>query len=129
VRSRERGAGLIGTIAGVVVFLAFLTFAVQLLVNLYTASVVTSATYDAARLAATDDRRPRDLAAAEALARDLLGDIGDDARFTWDLSDPDVIALRVEVRSPRFLMPAIDTALGFDTIDRTVRVRVEEVQP
>lgn len=128
---RERGSGLIGTIAGVTVFLAFLTFAVQLLFNLYTASVVTSAVYDAARLVANDESQPPDqleLRAAEDYARSLIGRVGDDATFTWDLTDPDVVSLRVQADSPRFLMPIIDTQLGLDQIDRTVTVRVEQVQ-
>jgi Flp pilus assembly protein TadG len=130
-RRRERGAGLIGTIAGVTVFLAFLTFAVQLLFNLYTATVVTSATYDAARLVADDETQPPDgaeLRRAEDQARQTLGRVGDDATFTWDLADPDVVRLRVQARSPRFLLPVIDTRLGLDLIDRTVTVRVERVQ-
>jgi Flp pilus assembly protein TadG len=130
--NRERGAGLFGTIAGVTVFLAFLTVAVQILINLYSASVVTSAAYDAARQVASEgEAQPLDDAAkdrAEAYARSLLGDIGDDTEFTWIEDDPAVIQLRIVTRSPRFLLPVVDGALGLDVIDRTVTVRVEEVQ-
>ena len=45
----DRGAGLVSAVAGVVAFLAFLFFAVQLLYNLYATSVVTATAYDAAR--------------------------------------------------------------------------------
>jgi hypothetical protein len=127
----ERGAGLFGTIAGVTVFLAFLTVALQILMNLYTASVVTSAAYDAARQVAADGERPLDdddTDAAEAHARSLLGDLGEAAEFTWDGSDPDVVRLRVVARSPRFLLPVVDGALGLDVVDRTVTVRLEAVQ-
>jgi hypothetical protein len=127
----ERGAGLIGTIAGVSVFLAFLLFAVQLLVNLYSATVVTSAAYDAARTLATTEGQPpsvADVANAESFGRSLLGGRGDEADFQWDLSDPAVVSLRIRVDSPRFLFSAIDGALGFDSIDRTVNVRVEQEQ-
>ena len=129
---RERGAGLFGAIAGVTVFLAFLTVAVQILVNLYTASVVTSAAYDAARQVAADGDRPlrdADKERAEAHARALLGDLGDATDFTWDESDPEVVRLRVVARSPRFLLPVVDGALGLDVVDRTVSVRLEELQP
>lgn len=129
--ARERGSGLFGAIAGVTVFLAFLTVAVQILMNLYTASVVTSAAYDAARQVAADGERPLDETAkerAEAHARSLLGDVGDDTAFTWDESDPEVVRLRVVARSPRFLLPVVDGALGLDVVDRTVTVRLEEVQ-
>jgi hypothetical protein len=129
--SAERGAGLFGAIAGVTVFLAFLTVAVQILMNLYTASVVTSAAYDAARQVAADGERPLDEGdkeRAEAHARSLLGDLGEDTDFTWDESDPAVVQLRVVARSPRFLLPVVDGALGLDVVDRTVTVRLEEVQ-
>ena len=129
---RERGAGLFGTIAGVTVFLAFLTVAVQILMNLYSASVVTSAAYDAARqVAAEGERPPLDddaKARAEERARALLGDLGDDTEFTWIEDDPAVVRLRVVTRSPRFLLPVVDGALGLDEIDRTVTVRLEELQ-
>lgn len=127
----ERGSGLIGTVAGVTVFLAFLFFAVQLLVNLYSASVVTSAAYDAARQVAVLGEHPPSAASlgeAEARARGLIGARGDDAVLTWDLSDPAVVGLRVEVDNPRFLLGGLAGALGFDTVDRTVHVRLEQSQ-
>jgi len=127
----ERGSGLIGTVAGITVFLAFLLFAVQLLVNLFSASVVTSAAYDAARRVAVGGEHPpsaASLAAVEELARGLIGTPGDDAVLTWDLTDPDVVALRVEVVNPRVLLGGLGGALGFDTVDRTVRVRTERSQ-
>ncbi len=125
----DRGGGLVGTVAGISVFLAFLLFAVQLLVNLYSASVLTSAAYDAARqvaVAGAFPPAPSALGAAEERARELIGARGGDAVLTWDLSDPDVVALRVQMDNPRFLLGGLDGALGFDTIDRTVRVRLEQ---
>jgi hypothetical protein len=129
---RDRGTGLFGTVAGVTAFLAFVTVALQLLVNLYTGSVVTAAAFDAARLAAAagDEAAPDDAArlAAEAHARSLLGRLGDEAELTWDDSDPSVVRLRVVARSPRFLLPVVEGALGLDVIDRTATVRVEELR-
>lgn len=116
--------------AGLVVFLSLLTVALQVLVNLHSASVVTAVAYDAARQAATggapvtDDRR----LAAEEHARSLLGGIGDQTTFEWDDSDPEVVQLRVVAPAPRFLLPVVDGALGLDVVDRTVTVRVEELQ-
>ncbi|CAN5280427.1 hypothetical protein BH18ACT4_BH18ACT4_02460 [soil metagenome] len=105
-------------------------FAVQLLTNLYSTTVVTGAAHEAASMVATapnpDDTTT--MAQAEDHARQLLGAYGTGAQFTWDRSDPDVVALRVEVDNPRFLFDALDGALGFDTVDRTVRVRVEQRQ-
>jgi hypothetical protein len=126
----DRGAGLLGSVAGLVVFLCLLTVALQILVNLHSASVVTAAAHDAAVQAAaggplTEQRR----LAAEAHARSLLGSIGDETTFEWDDTDPEVVQLRVVTPAPRFLLPVVDGALGLDVIDRTVTVRVEQLQP
>ena len=130
-RPRDRGTGLLSTSFGVGVFLVFVLFAVQLLINLYATSVVTSATFDAARRLATRGSHPPTQAeqdAAVQLARDELGRYGRDAQFTWGLDDPDVVALHVHVVNPRLLGPGIDQLVGLDTIDRTVVVRVEQPQ-
>ena len=127
--AEERGAGLLSTAFGIGVFLVFVLFAVQLLVNLYATSVVTSATYDAARQVATRGSRPptpEQLDAAVRLARDELGRYGRRAEFAWDLTDPAVVALHVHVVNPRLLGPGIDELVGLDTIDRTVVVRTEQ---
>lgn len=127
-RHGDRGAGLLSTSFGILFFLGFLFFAVQLLFNLYATSVVTSVTYDAARSVAASGHvaTQDDLAAAEARARDSLGRYASRATFEWDLSDPDVVKLRVHAENPRFLGPGIDSLAGFDVIDRTAVVRVEE---
>jgi len=128
----DRGAGLIGTIAGVLVFLGFLLFAVQLLINLYATSTATSAAFDGARLVAgsrTDHGSPEAVARARAEAerrmRDELGQLGDRVTFDWSASDGDVVAVRIQGPVPRFLLPGLGGPLGFDHIDRTARVRVE----
>jgi hypothetical protein len=137
VRSRlaptDQGAGLISSIAGVTVFLAFMLFAVQLLVNLYTTTTVTDATHEGARVVASrqvDHSNPAAVAQAQEQAagqiRESLGPLGDDAELDWSASTPSEVAVRVRVRSPRFLVPGLQGALGLDTVDRTVRVRVEE---
>jgi hypothetical protein len=124
----DAGAGLLSTSFGILFFLGFLFFAVQLLFNLYATSVVTSATYDAARQVATSPHQPAtqdDLDAAVAHARELLGGYADRAVFEWDLSDPDVVKLHVHAVNPRVLGADIDSLVGLDVIDRTVEVRVE----
>ena len=131
-RNRDRGAGLLGTSFGILVFLGFLFFAVQLLFNLYATSVVTSATYDAARRVATvgHPATKADMDAAEAAAREQLGQYSRRVTFTWDVtSDPDEVKLQVVATNPRFLGPSIDSLVGFDEIRRTVIVRVEDFQP
>jgi hypothetical protein len=119
-KAGERGTGLVGTLAGVTVFLALLTVAVQILVDLYQTSVVTAAGYDAARAVAAGG----DPAAATEHARELLGGVGDDAHLTWDVTD-EVVRLRLVVPTRRFLLPAVAGSLGLDAVDRTVTVRRE----
>lgn len=122
----ESGVGLIPTIAGFLVFLGFLTFAVQLTLNLYATSAVTAAAYDAARIVAGSEADASDTARAEAEAhaRRVLGQVGERARFDWTV-DGEVVALRVEVDNPRVVLPALGGRLGFDTVERTVTVRRE----
>lgn len=129
----ERGAGLISTAAGVVVFLMFLLFSVQLLFGLYASSTVTAVAHDAARRAASSDAPP--LAHIEAEARRNLGAVGSTASFRWGVLDADgdglddTIVLEVAARPPRFVPPSIGATVGMDEIRRTVRVRIEQVVP
>lgn len=127
----ERGAGLVGTFAGALAFIVFLLFAVQLLFNLYATSAVTAAGLDAARLVAAERVDHTDPAAvqaarvqAEAKARTVLGRYGNHVSFGWRVGD-DVVQLHLRVRNPRVFFGGLDSAIGFDTVDRTIRVRVE----
>lgn len=117
----ERGAGIVSSLAGVTMFLAFLLLAVHVVIGLYAASVVTDAATAGARRVAgsslTDD--PDAPNGAEAKIRTALGALGDSASITWDL-DPDTVAVTVRVRRPTFLR-----AFGAGSIERTVRVRRE----
>lgn len=129
----EAGTGAISTSAGVVVFLAFLLAAVQLLFGLYATSTVTAVASDAAQRAAASGAPP--LAVIEAEARASLGGVGDQAEFTWTTQDTDgdgvddTVVLHVVARPPRFLPPSIGDGLGLGVIDKTVRARVEASQP
>lgn len=130
----ERGAGLIGVIGGVTVFLALLLFAVQLLVDLYATSAMTSAAYDAARAVASGTVDHADRAAlldaeraAEARARSTLGRYGEAVSFEW-LVDATSVRLHVVAPNPRFVLPVLGGVLGFDSVDRTVTVRVEDLR-
>ena len=128
----DAGAGLLSTAAGVVVFLVFLLFAVQLLFGLYASSTVTAVANDAAHRAAAHGAPP--LAVIEADARATLGQIGDDAEFRWGREDADAdgaddtVVLIVTASPPRFIPPSIGGAIGLDEVRRTVRVRIEELQ-
>lgn len=124
----DEGSGLVGTVAGVTVFLAFLLFAVQLLTNLYATSVVTSAAYDGARQVAEAGSGAEGAAgrsAAEDHVRSLLGGYGERVRFDWSGTDDDVVRLRVTAENPTFLLRSLGGRLPFTDMDRTVVVRVE----
>ncbi len=130
----DHGAGLIGTVAGLLVFLALMLFAVQTLIGLYTRSVVTDAAYEGARMVAgarVDHTDPGAEGAARVAAEDtvrhLLGRFGDRVELDWSSSTADEVALTVKARPPGFLWTAL-RGPGAALIDRTVRVRVEQVR-
>ena len=127
----DRGAGLIGAVAGVTVFLALLTFAVQLLLNLYATSAVTAAAHDAARTVASasvDHGRPEAVAVAvaagERRARSLLGRAGDRVRFEWNV-DATRVEVRVEAQHPALAVGPVADAFGWNRVERVVTARVE----
>ena len=133
-RHGERGTGLVGSIAGVAAFVLFLLFAVQLLVNLYTATTVSAAGLDAARTVASrhvDHDDAGSVAAARARAearfRSLLGRSADRAELTWSITG-DVVHLRVVARPPGVLPSTLGHRVAFGHIDRTFTVRVEELR-
>jgi hypothetical protein len=133
IRGRsDRGAGLLSTVAGVVVFLMFLMFAVQLLFGLYASSTVTAVANDAAQRAASLNAPP--LSLIEAEARRNLGHVGDTATFEWRVDDSDgdgvddTVVLEVVARPPRFIPHSIGGSIGLDEVRRTVRVRAERTQ-
>jgi hypothetical protein len=128
----DPGTGLIATFAAVIVFLAFLLFAVQLLVRLYATTSVTSAAFDGARMVAgsrTDHGDPAAITAAhtaaEARMRSELGSFGRTVHFDWSGSDAQVVQVRLEGEAPGFLWPGLGDIAGARHIDRTVHVRVE----
>lgn len=132
---RDRGQSLIGTTAALVVFLTFLMFAVHLAVNLYANSTVTARAYDAATQVAGADIDHGDpgavaaaMQAAEADLRTGLGGYSDRIReLDWTGTTDDVVQLRLVVDNPSFLIFSAG-GVGVETIDKTVRVRVERVR-
>jgi len=133
--SGDRGQSLIGTTAALVVFLTFLMFAVHLSVNLYANSTVTARAYDAATRVAgadIDHGDPNAVAAAmreaESDLRAGLGGYSERIReIDWSGSDVDVVQLRLVVDNPSFLIFSAG-GIGVETIDKTVRVRVERLR-
>ena len=113
---------------GFSVFLVMLLFAVQVLFNLYAASVVTSVSYDAARRVAGSDGGSSYIGHAEAEARQALGRYADRVTFDWSGTGPDEGVLRVQSQNPSVLLPLHKGPAALDHLDRTIRVRVERVR-
>jgi hypothetical protein len=133
--SNDRGTGLVSTIAGVTVFLAFLLFSVQLLLNLYATSVVSDVAYDGARSVAGyeiqaggDTAVRREMAVQERRMRRLLGGYQRRVAFDWSGTTADSVRLRVRAENPTMLLRSLGGRLPFTSIDRTVVVRVERLQ-
>lgn len=130
----DRGAGMIGAIGGLLVFLTLLTFAVQLLFNLYANSAVTAAAHDAAHLAASgsvDHRDPDAVSAAiergETHARTVLGGYHERVDFDWQV-DTDRVRLTVTAEHPSLAMDHVASVFGLNRFERTVEVRVERTR-
>lgn len=124
----ESGAGVISSVAGVLVFLLAMLFAVQVLYGLYATSVVTAVTYDAAKAVAGSDGGDTARAEAQRRAAGQLGRYGKEVRFDWRRSDDEAVRLTVRARRPSFFPRELvgDSFLG--DIVRTVRVRTESVR-
>lgn len=124
------GAGLISTVIGVAVFVVLLLFAVQVLVGLYTTSVVTSVTYDAARTVAGSDQGQSRAARAdaEATAKRQLGRFAEHVSFDWARSDADAVRLSVRAERQTFVPRRLMSGVGLGPIERTAQVRVEKVR-
>jgi hypothetical protein len=125
IRSAEDGVGLLSSIVGVTVFLVLLLFAVQLALNLYATSAVTTVAYDAARQVAGSDGGASSTNAAEARARSVLDRFesgGGSLRFRWDTSRDDAVVLEVIAERPALLAKV---RFPFQRIERTVVVRWE----
>jgi Flp pilus assembly protein TadG len=108
---------------GVLVFLLLLLVAVQVIYNLYATSAVTAAAFDGARLAAGSSGGGE--AEARQHVKAVLGEYGAERVDVSFTPDPDDVVLTVRADNPSFLPPALRRPLGFDRIERTVRVRIE----
>lgn len=131
-RRDERGAGLFSTVAGLVVFLALLLFAVETLIGLYTRSVVADAAWHGVRIVAGartahDDGPALDEARtiAEQGVRTRLGRFGERVTMDWSSSDADTVRLTISATPPGFLWRALRPAAP-RMFSRTVSVRIEQ---
>ena len=127
---RARGVGLLSAVFGLAFFLAFMLFATQISVRLYASATITDDAYRAARVVAGDSvqRQGRDGVAAAMEAQSARLRERYDAltpEITWGPLDGDQILLTLTVHPRGELIGGLDGLLGFDTIQRTVRVHRE----
>lgn len=120
-RPPDRGAGLFSMSVGVLMFFVLLVFVLQVLINLYTTSVVTGLAIDAAHdVAQLNGATPMQAEAefAQSVGPAVLFDV---------YRDGDEIVARLQWQS-KSLFPAISSTRAFGVVDRSFRVRVEEQQ-
>lgn len=113
------GTGIISAVFGIAIFLVFVLFASQVLLNLYTRSVVTSAATRGAEIVAAANGGPTAEPVADATVERLLGQEASRATLTWQVTSTEV-ALTVRLTSPSLLPVALGGPLGLERITRTV---------
>ena len=120
---QEHGASPVSSVVGVGVFLTFLLVVVQVVVYLFTASVVQAAAIDgASRGAGAAAVEPTGEARMHAHA--VLGSLADDAVITAAVGTDDagqVLTVDVEVR-----LPTVLGAIGLATVARSAEARIEQ---
>ncbi len=118
----EEGASPVTSVVGVGVFLTLLLVVVQVVLYLFTASVVQAAAVDgASRGAGTAHADP--VLAARDHAAAVLGRLADDAAITAVVADDQsgqVLTVDIEVR-----LPSVLGAVGLATVERGAEARVE----
>lgn len=105
----------------------FMFLAMHLLLHLYTTSVVSGSTYDAAtQIASASQSNNRGAAATQAVAdlRAALGGVGESAVIEVSLS-AESVTVRVQTRAPSLLPIGLTDAVGLE-IDKSVTVRLED---
>ncbi len=129
----QRGAGLVGTSAGFLVFMLMMLAAVQILFNLYATSMVTAAAHDAAREVASHDaaaNRCGAVTAAEASFVRSLGEYGaaGHATLQWTCNNPNVVRVRVLAQHPSVLPARFGALSSLTNLDRTIEIRTESLR-
>lgn len=129
----DRGAGLVGTLAGSLVALLLLLFATQVLVGRHAESMTVGVVDDAVRRVAADPRVADGGASglaeaarqAEADARGLLGGQAGRTWLSWRIEGDDVVA-EVRFELPTFLAAPWGEPAGERT--RVLRARIERLR-
>jgi len=132
-REHERGAGVIGTSAGFLVFMLLMLMAVQVLFNLYANTIVTAAAHDAARSVASFSAGEEPCDRVPAANRELVDSLGDYAdaaviSLAWVCDGGDVVVLSISALHPTVLPERMRGLLGLGSLEREITIRVEEFQ-
>ena len=131
-RRRDVGFGMIGSLAGLTVTLLFLALAAQVMIGLYSTSMLRATLHDAASRAANEgSASPGELQRLAAEAEASLGRMG--RRTTIDLAlvdddgdgAPDVVIGHARTMPPRVVPLSMGGMVGFESVSVGVRVRVE----
>lgn len=112
---------------GVLIFLGFLMLATQVLVHLYATSTVSAVAFDTARRAAAEGADCDRIDAADRVRR-ALGSYGrriDDPVCT---SGEQETVVTITGPTPARVGAALGGGFGLDRIERTARVRTEDVR-
>jgi hypothetical protein len=120
----DESGSVVTSIAGVVMFLAFLLLAAHTTIHLYGTSTVTAVAFDAARRVAAESAYDCDAAETDVARR--LGRYATRAevRVACEV-DGEQVVVSVAGPSPANLLAGFGRVAGIDTLDRTVRVRRE----
>lgn len=112
---------------GFAMFLVMLIFAVNLMFNLYTTSVVSSLAIDAARDVAEFDGNDDKAAAIAQAEAEFLARFPSTTTFDIEVVGGDTVVASVEWEA-KSLLPSFGTSVALGKLDRTFSVRVEEQQ-
>jgi len=125
---------MVGAVAGLVVTIMFLAFAVQVMLGLYATSTVRATLHDAASRAANQGAAtPSELARLAAEAEASLGEMGERTTIVLSVVDDDgdgvadAVVGRAVSQPPRVVPSSVGGMVGFEEIRVGVRVRVERV--
>jgi hypothetical protein len=132
VTRSDRGAGLIGSVTGLLVVVLLLMLAAQVMLGLYATSTLRAALHDAASRAANEGAAtPASLARLAAEAEASLGRMGDRTTVTLRVVDGDgdgagdVVVGEAVAVPPRVVPRSVGGVVGVDEVHAGVRVRVE----
>ena len=120
----DESGSVVTSIAGVVMFLAFLLLAAHTTIHLYGTSTVTAVAFDAARRVAAESTYDCDAAETDVARRLGRYAARAEVRVACEV-DGEQVVVSVAGPSPANLLAGFGRVAGIDTLDRTVRVRRE----